>query len=323
MRRLWAFLVKTAISVLLLYLSLRQVNLGSVGLRLAELDLRWMTLVLFILCAQMLVFALRWRAIVVICGARLPLVMALRYSFIGQFFSQVLPSTFGGDAVRIWLLARGEAGWPTATYSVLIDRVVGLSALAFLVIACLPWTLSLVHDPIARVAFILMGFGTLAAVLAFLAVGAQHLRVMERWWLYHLATASRLACRLCRSAAGPQVAALSFAIHLMSVIVAWGAAMAAHASVDFAHILFLFLPVLLVSTVPLSIAGWGVRESAMMLAFSYAGLAESDGLIVSILYGVATLVVGAIGGIVWVASGFRWRSVKTIKADTLAHDLSP
>jgi hypothetical protein len=53
-----------------------------------------------------------------------------------------------------------------------------------------------------------------------------------------------------------------------------------------------------------------------------AGLAESDGLIVSILYGAASLAVGAIGGIVWVASGYRWRSVKTIEADTLAHDPS-
>ena len=108
----------------------------------------------------------------------------------------------------------------------------------------------------------------------------------------------------------------------MTVVAAWGAAMAAHASVDFAQALFLFLPVILIATIPISIAGWGVRESAMILAFSYAGLAESDGLIISILYGVAILGVGAIGGIVWIASGYRWRSVKTIEADTLAHDPS-
>ena len=100
MRRLLTFLVKAAISALLLYLSLRRVNLGSVGQRIGGLDLRWMTLVLFILLAQMLFLALRWRAIVGICGAKLPLATALSYSFIGQFFSQVLPSTVGGDAIR-------------------------------------------------------------------------------------------------------------------------------------------------------------------------------------------------------------------------------
>ncbi len=322
MRHLLLFLVKVAISALLLYLSLRRVDLSHVGQRLGGLDLRWIALVGLMLCIQIPLGALRWREIVTICSAKLPLATALRYSFIGQFFSQVLPSSVGGDAVRVWLLARGGAGWPIAIYSVLIDRVVGISALAMVVAACLPWTLNLIHDPVARAGLALIGFGALAGAAVFLILGIQHLRVMERWWLTrHLASASRLAWRLCRSvSAGTRVAALSFAIHLVTVMVAWGAAMAAHASVDFAQLLFLVLPVILIATIPVSIAGWGVRESAMVLAFSYAGLAESDGLIVSILFGLATLAVGAIGGIVWIASGYRWRLVKTIEAETLAHD---
>ena len=322
MRQLLMFLVKAAISALLLYLSLRRVDLGSIRQRLGGLDLRWMTLALCILCSQMPLVALRWREIIVTCGAKVSLATALGYNFIGQFFSQVLPSTVGGDAARIWLLARGGAGWPTAIYSVLIDRAVGVSILAVIVVACLPWTFNIIHDPIARAALVLIGFGALIGAVVFLALGVQHLRVMERWWLTrHLATASRVAWRLCRSVTGVCVAALSFVIHLMTAMVAWGAAMAAHAAIDFVHVLFLILPVMLIATIPVSIAGWGVRESAMVLAFSYAGLAESDGLIVSILFGVVNLAVGAIGGIVWVASGYRWRSVKKIEADTLAHDL--
>lgn len=278
MRRLSSFLIKAAISAVLLYLSLRRVNLDSVGERLSGLDPRWIAVILIVLCIQIPLTALRWREIVAICSYRLSFAKALRFTFIGQFFSQVLPSTVGGDAVRIWLLARDGAGWPTAIYSVLIDRVVGVSALAIMVVACLGWTLNLIHDPTARIALGLIGFGALAAALVFLALGLQYLRIMERWWVTrYLATASRLAWRLCRSTAGIHVAALSLAIHLLTVTVAWGAAMAAHASVDFTQALFLVLPVILVATIPISIAGWGVRESAMILAFSYAGLAETDG----------------------------------------------
>jgi glycosyltransferase 2 family protein len=323
MRRLLTFLAKVAISAILLYLSLRRVDLGSFGQRLGRLELRWMTLALFTLCAQMALFAFRWQKIVVICGAKLSLAKALRYSFIGQFFSQVLPTTVGGDAVRMWLLARGGAGWPSAIYSVLIDRIVGVSVLAFLVVACLPWTFKMIHDPIARAALAFIGFGALAGALVFLALGVRYMRVMERWWLTrHLATASRRTWRLCRSVVGLQVAAFSFAIHLMTVLVAWGAAMAVHAAVDFLQILFLVLPVVLIATIPVSIAGWGVRESAMVLAFSYGGLVEGDGLIVSILFGVVNLAVGSIGGIVWVTSGDQWRSGRNIEADTPPHDPS-
>jgi len=90
------------------------VNLDSVGQRLGGLDFRWIAFVLFVLCIQVPLGALRWRDIAAICGSKLPLTKALRYGFIGQFFSQVLPSTVGGDAVRIWLMARGGAGWPVA-----------------------------------------------------------------------------------------------------------------------------------------------------------------------------------------------------------------
>jgi hypothetical protein len=197
---------------------------------------------------------------------------------------------------------------------VLIDRVVGVSILAVLVVVCLPWTFNMIHDPIPRAALTLIGFGALIGTLVFLALGDKRLRLMERWWLTrHLAAASRVAGRLCRSLTGARVAAFAFAIHLMTVMAAWGAAMAAHAAVDFVHALFLVLPVMLIATIPVSIAGWGVRESAMVLAFSYAGLTEGDGLIVAILFGVVNLVIGVIGGIVWVASGYRRLSVKNIE----------
>ena len=47
----------------------------------------------------------------------------------------------------------------------------------------------------------------------------------------------------------------------------------------------------------------------MIVAFAFAGLAQSDGLALSILFGAASFVVGAAGGIVWIASGRRIRSL--------------
>jgi Uncharacterised protein family (UPF0104). len=67
-------------------------------------------------------------------------------------------------------------------------------------------------------------------------------------------------------------------------------------------------PVILIATVPVSIAGWGVRESSMIVAFAYAGLAQSDGLTLSILFGAVGFIVGVVGGIVWIVSGLRLRS---------------
>ena len=299
-------LLKAAISLFLLYLSLRTVDMTSVRQPLNEIDPFWIGFMVFLLCAQVPMLALRWHEIARASGGDLAVDSALRFTFVGLFFSQVLPSTAGGDAVRMWLMARHGSGWALAIYTVLIDRVVGISAMAVLVILCLPWTFQLVHDFAAKLALILLGFGTLGAAAAFLGLGFIQLPLIERWRLgRHLTTASRLAWGLCLTWAGVRVAALSFATHLITVTIMWAAAHALHDQVDFAYVLFVVLPVLLVATVPVSIAGWGIREGAMVLAFGYVGLSRSDGLMVSILYGLAALAVSTVGGVIWIAGGYR------------------
>ena len=309
MRRPLLLLLKAAISILLLYISLRAVNLGVLGERLSRFEPGWIAAALALLAGQVVLLALRWRAIVTLCGVNLARTAALRISFIALFFNQVLPSTVGGDAARIWLLARRGGGWASATYSVLIDRIAGVFALALVVIACLPWTLSLIHDPIARALLLLIGCGAVAGAFVFMAIGILRWRLLDRWALTrHMVEVSRIAWRLCRSwHSVALVGAASFAIHLLTISAAWCIVQSVAASAGFALLLFLIPPVLLVATIPVSIAGWGVREGSMVVAFAYAGLAQSDGLIVSVLIGLATFALGAIGGIVWIMSDVRLR----------------
>ena len=52
----------------------------------------------------------------------------------------------------------------------------------------------------------------------------------------------------------------------------------------------------------------------MIMAFAYAGLSQSDGLIVSILFGAASFVVGVVGGIIWIVSGSGFRVFNETRA---------
>ena len=65
--------------------------------------------------------------------------------------------------------------------------------------------------------------------------------------------------------------------------------------------LLLVPPVLLVATAPISIAGWGVREKSLVLAFSYASLPQANGFLISVLLGITMLIVGLVGSIAWLA----------------------
>lgn len=309
MRRTLLLLIKAATSILLLYISLRWVNVKAMADRLARCEPGWIALALILMTTQLTLLAARWQTIARTCGASLTFLTALQLSFIGAFFNQVLPSTVGGDGARIWLLARTEAGWARATYSVLIDRLVGVFVLALVVTACLPWTFDLIHDPIARAVLLTIGAGAIVGTFVFITMGTRLQHLLDRWiFTRHLAAVARTAAALCSSPRSIGVViACSVGVHLLTVTAAWCCIKAIAAPVSFIQVLILMPPVLLVSTIPISIAGWGVRESSMIVAFALAGLAESDGLTLSFLFGAASFVVGLIGGFVWSVSGLRLR----------------
>jgi uncharacterized membrane protein YbhN (UPF0104 family) len=301
MRQVVSLAAKAAITAALLYFAVGRSNFGMIAERLNRLDPLWIAAAVALLGVQLLLISVRWQVIAARCDAPITVWRAFRYNLIAGFFNQVLPSTVGGDAVRVWLFARDGAGWSKATYSVLLDRFIGVLALAIVVVIGLPWSLDLIRNPVGQIALLLIGFGSIAGALVFLALGSVRWPWVQRWaptrHLTQMAVTARQILFSFRIGGGLTV--LSLVVHAITAAVAWCAARSVAAPVEFGHALLLVPPVMLIATVPISIAGWGVRESTLVLAFSYAGLAESDGLIVSVLLGATGFFVGLIGGLVW------------------------
>ncbi len=300
MRRILFSTIKIVISAALLYLALHKVDLADLASRINIASLGWIGLAIAVTFLQIIVGVLRWREISAECGAPLPTKQAMRFNLIGTFFNQTLPSSIGGDAARLWLVARGGAGWRAATYSIFVDRAIGLIALAIIIVASLPWSYNLISDPHGRSALLFVDFAALAGGVGFLILGRLHWPWLKRWWgTHHLHACSVIANRLIFSRDhGPKLAVLSLLIHVLAAVIAWSIA----APVLFGQVLQLVPPVMLITMVPISIAGWGVREASMGLAFGYAGLATSEGVNVSLLFGAIYFIVGAFGGLVWIFS---------------------
>jgi uncharacterized membrane protein YbhN (UPF0104 family) len=309
MRRFLPFALKAAISLLLLYLALDFIKLETLRERLAQIEPAWIAAAQLTLALQIILVALRWQQIAERCGAELSGKRALLYTLIGTFFNQALPSTVGGDAARVWLLARETGIWKSALYSVLVDRVAGLFWLALLVLLCLPWSLVLIQSPIGRTTLILIGVGSVAGPFTLFVLTHTGRVWLNRWRVTrHLADVASIAWKtLVSIPLGAAVAAFSVAVHLLTVLVAWFCAKAVGSPIDLLHLLLLIPPVILIAAIPVSIAGWGVREGAMVAAFTFAGLSDSDALMISVLFGAGSFIIGALGGVAWILSGLRVR----------------
>jgi uncharacterized membrane protein YbhN (UPF0104 family) len=314
MRQFLTLAIRVIVSVGLLYLALRGINFAAIQSRLSQMNLGWIVLAILVTVFQIFLGALRWHEISALCDAPLTNLQAFRYNMIGAFFNQTLPSSIGGDAMRLWLVKRTGAGWRAATYSILTDRAVGLIALALIIVASLPWSYRIIGDANGRLALVFVDFAALAGGLGFLLLGHLPWSWLKTWWATkHFHACSIIANRVIfNPRSGPKIAGLSLSIHMLAVVIAWCAVRSIAAPGDFEQIFLLTPPIMLITMMPISIAGWGVREATMMVAFGYAGLAPMDGTVVSILFGGVYFVVGAIGGLVWIFSAENAKRPKDI-----------
>lgn len=304
MRRRILLAVKLAISGGLLYWAFRSVDLAAVAGHFARLDVAWVAAALAALGLQIVLAGQRWAWIATKLGAALPSGRGIRFSAIAAFFNQALPSTVGGDAMRIWLLGRIERLWKIAIYSVIVDRIAGVGFLAAVVAACLPWSLALIAAPAGRAAVLAIGLGGVAALPIVLILGAMTPGPRLAAWrivrvAFEIAAGARAA--LLGRARGPAIATLSILIHLLTVAAAWCLARAIALAPDPLDVLILIPPVMLIAMIPISVGGWGIREGAMVVAFGYAGMEPSQALAVSVLIGASSLLIGAVGGAIWIA----------------------
>src|SRR6202142_1319537 len=210
MRRILLSAIKVLVSAALLFIALRKANFSALSSRIDVASLGWIGLAIAVTFLQIFVGVLRWRIVSAECGAPLATRQAMRFNVIGTFFNQTLPSSIGGDAVRLWLVARGGAGWRAATYSIFVDRAIGLIALAVIIVASLPWSYSLIRDPDGRYALLLVDFAALTSGAGFLVLGMLPFPWLKHWGgTHHLYACSVIANRVIFSRAhGPGIAVL-------------------------------------------------------------------------------------------------------------------
>ncbi|MGN6462823.1 MAG: lysylphosphatidylglycerol synthase transmembrane domain-containing protein [Pseudolabrys sp.] len=314
--RIATFLLKAAISAALIYLAFRSINLTDLRERLVMLSWPPLAAALGLLIIQTVAVALRWQQIAYACEINLSPRRAVAFTFIGALFNQTLPSTIGGDAARIWLSARTARRWSDAVASVIADRIAGLMWLSVIVLVALPWSLPLIGDPIAHVALALIGVGgALGPACLYIAIHFGKRLFDNMRWQRAIAVMSQGLRAIVGAFTALPVGGFSLFVHLTTIAAVWLIAQAISSPLALSQAFLLVPPVVLIAAIPLSVAGWGIREGAMLAAFGYAGLPAADGLAVSLLLGAKMFAVGALGGIAWIVTDTQRKPTALAQAE--------
>lgn len=295
--------IKTIITLSLLGWLLHRIDVAPVLDRFGRLDGALTAAAIAVMMAQLILTGWRWWLVGRRIGAPLGGSAVLRLTLIGQFFNQTLPSAIGGDAVRAWLAAREGVPLGKAVGGVFADRVVALLILVALVGVTLPLFYARVPDGGLRGGITALVIGTVVGVSIFLALGSRALAPLLRYRLTRplAQLAGDLLQVLTDGSNTAAIVAIAFIVHLGVVASAWLIARALELAVSPVDCLVLIPPIVLLTTLPVSIAGWGVRESATVIGFGFLGVGASDALALSVLFGLVQIAIGLPGGAVWLA----------------------
>jgi len=293
-------LLKVIVSFGLITFLFNQVNFKEIISILKNVDIEMIIYAMILLTIQIFIANMRWQLVLKCQKVELGYNKTLHFLWSGIFFNQVMPSSVGGDVIRGYYLKKQGMTLERATLGVLMDRLFGVLGLVLLVIATLPLLFELVNDSIARagVLFIALGFSCALLLIFFtdkLPGNFAHLRVIRGF--YSLSESGRNC--ISEGYKGIIIIVISILIHLISVIVVMTISTGLGLSVDWIGFLLMIPLVTLMMVVPISIAGWGVREGAMVVGFGYLGVTSEVALALSILYGLSILLIALPGGIVW------------------------
>jgi hypothetical protein len=225
----------------------------------------------------------------------------LSHFLAGQFLSNVLPSTIGGDVLRMARLTKDSGDGPGSFASVVLERLTGWVVLPLITFMGLLINSSLRHLGAQTRIAILVALGTLVGlVLILFAVDHPRLggRFSEQQGWKRFAAAVHLGFgRLRRHPTAPFTVIGAGFVYGMSLVVA--ALMATRAlGIDDLGItaLMAFFPVVLMAQVlPISIAGLGVREFALVWFLGAVGVPKEDALALGLLIYVLTLLTSLSG----------------------------
>ena len=286
----------TAVTLLFVF---RGIDRQAFAHLLATQDRGWLAVAAVFFLIQIFLGGERWRSILCAFMRGPPPSMAsVQAVFYASIFFNCLPfGTVGGDVARVWLSRRFALSLSQIVLSILVDRVLTVAALIMLALATLPT----ISSPFAVTAWF-GGAAVLAAVmLGMLLLGAIE-RLLGRWRrqrLIHFVLRMAEELRQLNRRAGLIALCFALASGACSGFGAYCIARSLGLGVGPVPMIAVTSMMTLVVALPISVAGWGVREISLVALLGLLGVDREAALALSVELGLISTLLSLPGGVIW------------------------
>ncbi len=296
-----SFGLRLLVSIAVFYLIFRSIDVEGVTGTILSANVVLLLLAMVSQFLSTLVASYRWSLVMRQLNFGENFLFYLKSFFKGSFFNQGLPTSIGGDALRVLDVARLGHRKRDAFYGVAVDRGLGLAGLlVFNLFAHL-----LRPDLLPEKVFIAINALVLLGIVGFILIYyIQRVQLFEDLKVTRIfyRISQRLNTVLHDFGSVVKQFGLSFIVHLFAVLAISLLGGAVGMEFDLLTYMVIVPPVILLTIVPVSLAGWGVREGGMIGLFTLIGADNTMVLSMSILYGVCLIVTSLPGLFVYLSS---------------------
>jgi uncharacterized protein (TIRG00374 family) len=291
-------LIKLIITIVIFYFLLQYIDFEHVIKVLAKSHGGFILLALLAQLASTVIAAYRWRLIMKLLDFHERVSFYVQSYFRGSFFNQVLPGSIGGDAVRAIELVQRGYDKKDSIYGIFVDRIIGLVGLLVLNL----FANNLFYGSFPSWLHQLLNLITISAIAGF-----SMLFIIEKFTFLTKYSFSNLFVRLSKrlnKLYGDRMLLIqhifiSVIVHIFSILAIYALALSVEVDLNLQTLLIAIPPVFLLTIVPISLAGWGVRESGMVGILMLVGAQKEEILVISVLYGLLLILAALPGAWFW------------------------
>ncbi len=248
---------------------------------------------------------IRWKVLLKAHKIQVPVLKAAKLSFIGFFFNNFLPSMTGGDIVKAYYVSKETKKRAEAVSTVVVDRICGLFALFLLgsIAAVTRLGTSEIRKPVLAT----LGFFLIAIIFFIALVFSRrlHRKIVsfdnssaKKGRIADILKKTYFAFHYYRNCPGALMVAfaLSLLLQMIVILINYGIALGLGVKNIELSNFFIFIPLAsVISAIPVTLGGWGLREKAYEKFLSFAGISGDISVSISIMLGLIALTWSLIG----------------------------
>ncbi len=266
----------------------------------------YLILAITLAMSSVLILSIRWKVLLIVYNIRVKLKKLFSFYLIGLFFNNFLPTSIGGDIVRIMKIVRVAGDKTQGTASVIIERIVGMAST--LIMATL--ALTIISQQFKNQKLLIISFSLLLLITIFFAsiISERIFSLLKR--ILNKITVFKIGDKLIklfeaihvfrnRKDVLFKILALSFLSQTIIVFLNYSIVLALELSVDLSY-LFIVIPVTFLLTMLPSINGIGIREGGYVFLLGKVGISGAGAITLSFLNLLCFIALSLIGAILFI-----------------------